>query len=97
MRRQIGSIILVTGMLLAWQPGASAQDESTALVGSLTSEEMKKVVQFGRGVGQAYTCAKKEARPEMLEDIRLVADSPPQFFGWEFRAPTSFHVTFTKN
>lgn len=32
---------------------------------------------------------------EMLGDIRLIPDNPPEFFGWEFRAPTSFKVQFT--
>ena len=31
---------------------------------------------------------------EMLTNIQLVPGSPPEFFGWEFRAPTAFNVTF---
>lgn len=31
---------------------------------------------------------------EMLDDIQLVPDKSPKFFGWEFRAPTSLHVSF---
>lgn len=34
---------------------------------------------------------------ERLPDLALVPEKPPQFRGWEFRAPTSLHVTFTPN
>ena len=59
----------------------SAQSGSSDLVGSLTEEETSKVVRFGRGVGQAYTCAKPEDRPEMLEDIRMIFNFMNQDMG----------------
>ena len=51
---------------------SDAEGEPGELLGSLTKDEMDKVVEFGRVVGQAYACAKKEDRPEMLEDIRMI-------------------------
>jgi len=32
---------------------------------------------------------------QRLPDLALVPEKPPQFRGWEFRAPTSLHVIFT--
>jgi cytochrome P450 len=32
---------------------------------------------------------------ERLPDLKLVPGKPPVFRGWEFRAPTALHVTFT--
>ena len=34
---------------------------------------------------------------ERLPDLKLVPEKMPVFRGWEFRAPTSLHVTFTPN
>jgi cytochrome P450 len=34
---------------------------------------------------------------ERLPDVTLVPEKLPAFRGWEFRAPTSLHVTFTPN
>jgi cytochrome P450 len=34
---------------------------------------------------------------ERLPDLQLVPERMPVFRGWEFRAPTSLHVTFTPN
>jgi hypothetical protein len=68
-------------VLLALSSGAvRAQDEGD-IVGSLTEGETTKVGKFGKGVGQAYICADESARPEMLEDIRLIFNFVSQDMG----------------
>lgn len=60
--------------------GALAQDPGE-VIGSLTDEETQKVAKFGRGVGQAYTCAGEDEKVEMLEDIRMIFNFVSQDMG----------------
>ena len=60
--------------------GALAQDPGE-VIGSLTDAETQKVAKFGRGVGQAYTCAGEDEKVEMLEDMRMIFNFVSQDMG----------------
>jgi cytochrome P450 len=51
----------------------------------------------GRWFAQRLVVSLLRALLQRLPDLTLVPDRLPQFRGWEFRAPTSLHVTFTPN
>jgi len=66
-------------VLLTLSSGAVQAQED--IVGSLTAGETTKVGTFGKGVGQAYICADESARPEMIEDMRLIFNFVSQDMG----------------
>lgn len=68
-------------VLLTLSNGATQAQEKEDIVGSLTEDETTKVGKFGKGVGQAYICADESARPEMIEDMRLIFNFVSQDMG----------------
>jgi cytochrome P450 len=51
----------------------------------------------GRWFAQRLMPLLLRALLERLPDLKLLPEKMPVFRGWEFRAPTSLHVTFTPN
>ena len=76
--KYILSAAVVAASLTVWTATAQAQEN---VIGSLTTEEMGKAFDFGRGVGKTFLCVGEADQQEMKEDVRMVFNFVAQDMG----------------